>query len=58
MRLSIAGAIFLVESAAFRLGVYRPSPDGRLVITMFDAVPLTLVVDLEEADDQPSFRDD
>lgn len=51
LRLSIGAATFLIEPAGFRLAVYRPPPDGRLVVTLFDGVPLTLVIALEEGDE-------
>ena len=51
LRLSVGATTFLIEPACFRMAVYSPPPDGRLVVTMFEAVPLTLVALLMGGDD-------
>lgn len=54
LRLSVGTTTFLIEPACFRMACYTPPPEGRLVVTMFDAVPLTLVVVLEAGEDRRS----
>ncbi len=53
LRLSVAATTFLIDRLSFRMAVYRPPPEGRLVVTMFDGVPLTLVATLEGGGDHP-----
>ena len=53
VRLSVAGTTFLIAAASFRMAVYSPPPAARLVITMFDHVPLTLVAVLDADEEGP-----
>ncbi len=52
LRLSVGATTFLIEPACFRMAVYSPPPEARLVVTMFDGVPLTLVAVLEGEEDR------
>ena len=52
LRLVVGTTTFMIEPACFRMAVYRPPPQGRLIVTMFDAVPLTLVAVLEAVEER------
>lgn len=58
VRLSISATTFLIEPGCFRMAVYSPPPEDRLVITMFDSVPLTLVVSLDGGEDDLGMESD
>ena len=52
VRLTVGTTTFLIETSCFRMAVYSPPPAARLVVTSFEAVPLTLVAVLVGDEDE------